>query len=149
MELFLAIFVMDGGDQHTAGVDAHHRARREVRDGDAGLAHQLLRLIKLMNAAQDDAVRTGTVVERELQELLRLLHGFAGLDLHSTEITLGEGVKIHEILEQRLDLHIGKIDLLLHCGRCGRGLGRLVLGRFGLLVGIQRLHGGDKIPHME
>ena len=96
-----------------------------------------------MNAAQDDAILAGTVVERELQELLRLLHGLAGLDLHSAEIALGEGVKVHKISKQRLDLHIGKIDLLLHCGRCGRGLGRLVLGRFGLLVGIQRLHGGD------
>ena len=142
MQLFLAVFVMDGRDEHTAGVDAHHGAGREIGDGDADLAHQFLRLIILMNAAQDDAILAGTVVERELEQLLRLLHGFAGLDLHSTEIALGEGVKIHEIGKQRLDLHIGKIDLLLHCGRCG-------LGRFGLLVGIQRLHGGDKIPHME
>ena len=102
-----------------------------------------------MNAAQDDAILAGAVVERELQELLRLLHGFARLDLHSTEIALGEGVKVHKILEQRLDLHVREVDLLLHCGRCGRGLGRLVLGRFRLLVGIQRLHGRDKIPHME
>jgi len=63
-----------------------------------------------MNAAQDDAILAGTVVERELEQLLRLLHGFAGLDLHSTEIGLAERVKVHKIGKQRLDLHIGKIN---------------------------------------
>ena len=53
MQLFLAVFVMDGRDEHTAGVDAHHGAGREIGDGDADLAHQFLRLIILMNAAQD------------------------------------------------------------------------------------------------
>ena len=139
MELFLAVFVMHGGNEHTAGIDAHHRARREVRDGDAGLADQLLRLIVVVDAAQNDAVRAGPVVQNELQELLGLLHSFAGLDLHGTEIGLGEGVKIHLILEQRLDLHIGEVDLLLHSRGGGSGLG----GLCGLLVGIQRLHGGD------
>ena len=139
MELFLAVFVMDGRDEHTAGVDTHHRARQEIRDGDAGLAHQLLRLIILMNAAQDDAILAGTVVERELQQLLRLLHGFAGLDLHSAEIALGEGVKVHKIGKQRLDLHVGKIDLLLHCGRCGRasaGLSSAVSGFLSESIGF-------------
>ena len=110
MQLFFAVFVMHGGDEHTAGVDAHHGAGREIGDGDAGLAHQFLRLIILMNAAQDDAILAGTVVERELEQLLRLLHGFAGLDLHSTEIGLAERVKVHKIGKQRLDLHIGKIN---------------------------------------
>ena len=35
MQLFLAVFVMDGRDEHTAGVDAHHGAGREIGDGDA------------------------------------------------------------------------------------------------------------------
>ena len=34
----LALLV-DGADEHAAGIDAHHLARREVHDGDAGLAH--------------------------------------------------------------------------------------------------------------
>ena len=62
MQLFLAVFVMDGRDEHTAGVDAHHGAGREIGDGDADLVHQFLRLIILMNAAQDDAILAGTVV---------------------------------------------------------------------------------------
>ena len=35
MELFFAVFVMHGGDQHAAGVDAHHLARGQVDDGDS------------------------------------------------------------------------------------------------------------------
>ena len=66
MQSFLAVFVVDGGDQHTAGINTHHRARREIRDGDAGLAHKLLRLIILVNAAQDDAILASTVVQNEL-----------------------------------------------------------------------------------
>ena len=97
MQLFFAVFVMHGGDEHTAGVDAHHGPRREVRDGDAGLAHERFRLVILMNAAQDDAILAGTVVERELEQLFRLLHGFAGLDLHSPEIGLAERVKVQRL----------------------------------------------------
>lgn len=149
VQLFLAVFVVHGGDQHAAGLDAHHGPRREVRDGDAGLAHERFRLVIGMNAGEDHAVRAGAVVECELQELLRLLHGLARLDLHSAEIGLGERLEVHKILEQRLDLHVGKVDLLLNDRRCGRGCGGLIRSRFGLLVRIQRLHGRDKIPHME
>ena len=45
MQLFFTVFVMHGGDEHTAGINAHHRAGRQVRDSDAGLSNQLLRLI--------------------------------------------------------------------------------------------------------
>ena len=143
MQLFLAVFLVPGGDEHTAGLDAHHGPGREVRDGDAGLAHQLLRLIILVDAGEDHPA--GAVVQNELQELLGLLHGFAFLDLHGPEIGLAEGVEIHQVGEQRFDLHVGEVDLLLHDRGGGSGLG----GLCGLLVGIQRLHGRDKIPHME
>lgn len=139
MELFLAVLVMDGGDQHTAGVDAHHGSGGQVGDGDAGLAHQLLRLIILVDAGEDHPVRAGAVVQNELQELLGLLHGLAFLDLHGPEIGLAEGVEIHQVGEQRFDLHVGEVDLLLHDRGGGSGLG----GLCGLLVGIQRLHGRD------
>ena len=36
------------------------------------------------------------------------------LDLYGTEIALGEGVKIHLILEQWLDLDIGEVLSLIH-----------------------------------
>ena len=146
---FFPVFVVHGGDEHTAGVDAHHGPRREVRDGDAGLAHERFRLVIGMDAGENHAIRTRAVIERELEQLLRLLHGLARLDLHSAEIGLTERVKVHKIGKQRLDLHVGKVDLLLNCGRCRRGLGGLGLDRFRLLVRVQRLHGRDKIPHME
>ena len=139
MELFFAVFMMHGGDEHTAGIDTHHRARREVRDSDAGLAYQLLRLIILVDAGEDHPIRAGAVVQNELQELFGLLHGFAFLNLHGTEIGLGEGVEIHQVGEQRFNLHVGEVDLLLHDRGGGSGLG----GLCGLLVGVQRLHGGD------
>ena len=66
MQLFFAVFVMHGGDEHTAGLDAHHGPGREVRDGDAGLAYQLLRLIILVDAGEDHPVRAGAVVQNEL-----------------------------------------------------------------------------------
>ena len=66
MQLFFAVFVMHGGDKHTAGIDAHHRTRRQVGYGDAGLAHQLLRLIILVNTAQNDPIFPGSVVQNEL-----------------------------------------------------------------------------------
>ena len=81
VELLLALLLVDGGKEHTAGIDTHHRARRQVGDGDAGLADQLFRHIVVVNTAQNHAIRAGSVVEHEFQELLALLHGFAGLDL--------------------------------------------------------------------
>ena len=45
VQLFLTVLVVDGGNQHAAGINAHHRARRQVGDGDAGLADQLFRRI--------------------------------------------------------------------------------------------------------
>lgn len=38
VQLLLALLLMDGGEQHTAGVDAHHGAGRQVHDGDGRLA---------------------------------------------------------------------------------------------------------------
>ena len=143
MELFFAVFMMHGGDEHTAGIDTHHRARREVRDSDAGLAYQLLRLIILVNSGEDDTVGAGAVVEDELQELLALLHRLAGLDLHGAEVGLAECVEVDIVGKERLDLHLGEVDLLLRGGSGGSDLGggRSLLGT--LLVGVKRLHCGD------
>ena len=38
MQLLHALLVVDSGNQHAAGIDAHHRTGRQVGDGDAGLA---------------------------------------------------------------------------------------------------------------
>lgn len=78
-----------------------------------------------MDAAQDHTVSAGAVVQHELQQLFALGHCGALLDLHSTEIGLGEGLKGHLIGKQRLDLYIGEINGLSGSGRClGRGLGQ-------------------------
>ena len=130
--------LMNSGDQHTLGINAHHLSGRQVHDGDGRLADQLFRLIIFMDAAQNHAIRALAVIQSELQQLLGLLHRFAGQDLHGTEIGLGEGLKIHHVLEDGFDLHVGEVDLLLHGSRGRRGN-----GLFSLLVGIQRLHGGD------
>ena len=66
MELFLTVFVMHGGDEHTAGIDTHHGAGREVGDGDAGLTDQFFRLIILVNTTQNDPICAGSVVQNEL-----------------------------------------------------------------------------------
>ena len=139
VQSFFAFLRVDGGDQHTAGIDAHHGTGRQVGDGHTGLAHQFLRLIVVVNAAQNDAVGTGSVIQHELQQLLALLDGLTLLDLHGTEIALGEGVKVHKVGEQRLNLHLGEVDLLRHNGRDRSSLGGLLR----LLVTVQRLHGGD------
>ena len=137
VQALLALFAVDGGDEHTAGVDAHHGAGGQVGDGDAGLAHELLRLVIGVDAAEDGPGGAGAVVQGELQQLLGLLHGLAGQDLHGPEVGLGEGLKVHKVGKQGLDLHLGEVDFLLRLG--GGGSGGLVL----LLGDVQGLHGGE------
>ena len=66
MELFLALFMVHGGDQHTAGLDAHHGSRRQIGDCQQGLANQLFRLVIGVNSAENGALRAGSVVQSEL-----------------------------------------------------------------------------------
>ena len=53
-------------NQHTAGIDTHHRSRRQIGDCDAGLSNQLLRLIIVVNTTQNDPIYAGSVVQNEL-----------------------------------------------------------------------------------
>ena len=130
---------MDGGEQHAAGVNAHHGTRREVGDGDERLADKHLRLIEGVNAGENGARRAGAVIQRKLQQLLRLRHSLAGKHLDRAEIRPREGVKIHEIRKQRLNLHLGEVNLFRGCGRRLRRCLRLLL-RLGR---VQRLHCRD------
>ena len=86
IQLFLALFLVNGGEQHTARLLAHHLSGRQVDDGDQRLAEQLLGLVELRDARKDLAVGAGAVVEREAQELIRLFDRLAGLDLDGAEI---------------------------------------------------------------
>ena len=66
MEFFFSFFMMHGGNQHTAGLDAHHGSGRQIGDGEQGLAHQFFRLIISVNSAQNGAFYAGSVVQSEL-----------------------------------------------------------------------------------
>ena len=50
MQRFLAVSLVHRGQEHAAGVDSHHRSRREIRDGDQSLSDQLFRLVIGVNA---------------------------------------------------------------------------------------------------
>ena len=45
VQALLARFLVDGADDHTARVDAHHLARRQVRDGHQRATDQILRFV--------------------------------------------------------------------------------------------------------
>ena len=51
MKLFLPVALVDGREQHTAGLNAHHGARRQIRDCNQGLSNQLFRLVVGVDAA--------------------------------------------------------------------------------------------------
>lgn len=76
MELFSAFLVVDGGNEHPAGVDSHHGSWRQIRDGDAGLADELFRLVVLVDTGKDDSVGAGAVIQHEFQEFFGLLDRF-------------------------------------------------------------------------
>ena len=97
---------MKSREEHATGFESHHGARRQVGDGHTGLADELLWLVESVNARQNRAIIAGSIVQRELQEFLRLRHRLAGQDLHRSEIGPRESFKVHVVLEQRLDLHV-------------------------------------------
>ena len=59
-----------------------------------------------MNTAEDRSVLACSVVKCELMKLLRLLNGYAVLDLNCSEIRLLKCIKVNIFLEQRLDLDL-------------------------------------------
>ena len=104
--VFAVLLVVHSGEKHSAGVDAHHLSRREIGDGDQGLADQLFRLIISMNSGKNDAVSAGSIVQSELKELFGLLYCLASLYLHRPEIGFAESVEIDLLLKERLNLHV-------------------------------------------
>ena len=51
MQLFFVAFLMDGGEEHTATLYAHHSSRREICYCDKRFAHKLFGLIKRVYTA--------------------------------------------------------------------------------------------------
>ena len=147
--------MVNGGNEHAAGIDAHHLARGQIDDGNGGLADKILGLIIVVDAGENDAVGAGAVVEHELQKLLALGHGGAFLDLDRAVVRLGKGVEIDLLFEDRLALDL--VDLvggmralgLDKAGRAARlrgggsALGARFLGLLALLGHVERLHRGE------
>ena len=49
VELFFVVFLMDGGDEHTAALYSHHRAGRQIRYCYTGFSYKLFRLVESVN----------------------------------------------------------------------------------------------------
>ena len=112
VEALLALFGVDGGNQHALALLAHHLARGQVDNGHQGLADKLLRLIPFGDAGQNLPVSARAVVQGELQQLVGLLHVLAVLHLDGPEVGLAEGVEVHLLLQLGLDLNGGQGGLL-------------------------------------
>ena len=72
VQLFLALFRVDGGKQHAAGLETHHLSGRQVHNRNERLADELLGLIELVDAGENLSVGAGAVVEREPEKLVAL-----------------------------------------------------------------------------
>ena len=53
---FLAVFVVNSRDEHALRGNAHHGSWRQIRDGDAGFADELFRLVVFVDTGKDDSV---------------------------------------------------------------------------------------------
>ena len=139
VKFFFVVFMVNGGNKHSAGFNAHHRARRKVYYRNTGLAHKVFGFIVSVNARKNGALGARAVVKREFEQFFGLGNGFARKHFNRAEIGFRECLKINGVLKQRLYLNFGKVFFLFDCGRglCGcRGL-------FGLLVRVKRFKRGD------
>ena len=140
---FFVVFMVNGGNKHSAGFNAHHRARRKVYYRDTGLAHKVFGFIVSVNARKNGALGARAVVKSEFEQFFGLGNGFARKHFNRAEIGFRESLKINGVLKQRLYLNFGKVYFLFDNGRglCGcRGL-------FGLLVRVKRFERGDDLGH--
>ena len=55
IQLLLALLRVDGGQEHSVTLLAHHLPGRQVGDGEQGLADQVLRRVVLCDAADHGA----------------------------------------------------------------------------------------------
>ncbi len=138
VQVFFAVFLVDGADDHAAAVDAHHFAWWQVGDGDQGFADEFLWFVVVVDAGEDGSVFAGAVVEGELEELFALWHGFAVKDFDGAEVGFREGFEVDAVFKEWLDLYACEIN----------GLGLFRRWRFGFLFLpraciVEWLHGWD------
>ena len=139
VKFFFVVFMVNGGNKHSAGFNAHHRARRKVYYRDTGLAHKVFGFIVSVNARKNGALGARAVVKREFEQFFGLGNGFARKHFNRAEIGFRECLKINGVLKQRLYLNFGKVYFLFDNGRglCGS------CGLFGLLVRVKRFKRRD------
>ena len=142
MEIFFAVFLVDGADDHAAAVDAHHFAWWQVGDGDEGLADEFLWFVVFVDAGEDGSVFAGSVVQGELEELFTLWHGFAVENLDGAEVGFREGFEVDAVFEEWLDLYACEIDGLCLFRRWRLGFLFLLCAWF-----IEWLHCWEAIFH--
>ena len=143
VKFFFVVFMVNGGNKHSAGVDTHHRARRKIDYRDTGLANEIFGLIRIVNARKNDAIRSRAVVKSEFEQFFGLRNSFARKHFNRAEIGFRKSLKINGVLKQRLYLNFGEVYFLFDNGRglCGcRGL-------FGLLVRVERFERRDDLGH--
>ena len=146
VKFFFVVFMVNGGNKHSAGFNAHHRARRKIDYRNTGLAHKVFGFIVSVNARKNGALGARAVVKREFEQFFGLRNSFARKHFNRAEIGFRESLKINGVLKQRLYLNFGEVYFLFDNGRglCGcRGL-------FGLLVRVKRFErrDSDRTPEL-
>ena len=146
VKFFFVVFMVNGGNKHSAGFNAHHRARRKVYYRDTGLSHKVFGFIVSVNARKNGALGARAVVKREFEQFFGLGNGFARKHFNRAEIGFRECLKINGVLKQRLYLNFGKVYFLFDNGRCLCGC----RGLFGLLVRVKRFkrRDSDRTPEL-
>ena len=79
VKFFFVVFMVNGGNKHSAGFNAHHRARRKVYYRDTGLAHKVFGFIVSVNARKNGALGVRAVVKREFEQFLDKLGTLRGV----------------------------------------------------------------------
>jgi len=66
VQLLFALLVVDSANQHSTGINAHHRTRGKIGDCKQGLSYQLFGLIIGMNTGENHPICARSVVQDEL-----------------------------------------------------------------------------------
>ena len=106
VKFFFVVFMVNGGNKHSAGVDTHHRARRKIDYRDTGLANEIFGLIIIVTARKNDAIRSRAVVKSEFEQFFGLRNSFARKHFNRAEIGFRESLKINGVLKQGLYLDL-------------------------------------------